>query len=880
MNILEIRTLRGPNYWSGYWKQLIIMRLDIGEYEQKPSHKIEGFYGRMMDLMPSLVAHGCSYGEEGGFLRRVKEGTWAGHIIEHFALEMQTLAGMDVGYGRTRETGEKGIYNVVFGYREEEVGRYVAKASVRIFEDLAEDKPIDEIKETLAETIQRMREIREDVRFGPSTGSIVEEADLRDIPYIRLNDQSLVQLGYGVHQKRIQATTTSKTNMISVDIAGNKHATKKLLGEMGVPVPKGYKIRDEDELESTVKAVGYPLVIKPLDGNHGKGATVGIRDLEHARIAFEKAKEYSRWIIVEQMLEGADFRALVVNNRLIAVAERIPAHVVGDGKSTIQELIDATNSDPRRGYGHENVLTQIDIDGQTMRCIKAKDYTLETVLKAGEILHLKTTANISTGGTAIDRTDEVHPENVFLFERIARIIGLDVAGVDIIAPNVSEPLHENGGGIIEVNAAPGFRMHLAPSEGIGRNVAEHVVNMLFPPGTESRIPIFAITGTNGKTTTTRLIAHILKGSGKTVGFTTTDGTYIQNQQIVAGDNTGPVSAQLVLKDPTVEVAVLETARGGIIRAGLGFDYCDIGVVMNVAADHLGLKDVNTLEDLARVKSVVPRAVGKKGFAVLNAEDENVYKMKELVDGHIVYFSMDENHKNIQRQAGRNRISCVYESGFVTILKGKWKVRIEKAINIPLTYGGRAEFMIQNVLAATLACFVHGVSLEDIRSGLTTFNAGTAQTPGRLNFVEIGDATVLMDYAHNPAGMTGLTNFIKKLPHKHRTVVINGTGDRRDDDIREFARIAADNFERIVIRSGNYLRGRTEGEMHKLLQEGIAQSENKPQVRIIADSREAIHHAIKNARKGELVVTLADLVPKDIAYVQEYRDIYLQSKAES
>jgi cyanophycin synthetase len=877
MNILEIRTLRGPNYWSGYWKKLVIMRLDIGDYEEKPSHKLSGFYGRMMDLMPSLITHGCSYGEEGGFLRRVKEGTWAGHIIEHFALEMQTLAGMDVGYGRTRETDEKGVYNVVFAYHEEEVGRYVARASVSLFLDLAEGKPMDDIKESLAETIQKLREIREDVRFGPSTGSIVEEADTRDIPYIRLNDQSLVQLGYGVHQKRIQATTTSKTNMISVDIAGNKHATKKLLGEMGVPVPKGYKIRDEDELESTLKAVGYPLVIKPLDGNHGKGATVGIRDLEHAKIAFEKAKEYSRWIIVEQMIEGADFRALVVNNRLIAVAERIPAHVVGDGKSTIQELIDTTNADPRRGYGHENVLTQIAIDGQTMRCIEAKGYTLESVLESGEILHLKTTANISTGGTAIDRTDEVHPENVFLFERIARIIGLDVAGVDIIASNVSEPLRENGGGIIEVNAAPGFRMHLAPSEGIGRNVAEHVVSMLFPPGTPSRIPIFAVTGTNGKTTTTRLIAHILKGSGKTVGFTTTDGTYIQNQQIVAGDNTGPVSAQLVLKDPTVEVAVLETARGGIIRAGLGFDYCDIGVVTNVAADHLGLKDVNTLEDLARVKSVVPRAVSKKGFAVLNAEDENVYKMKELVDGHIVYFSMDENHPNIERQARRNRISCVYENGFITILKGKWKVRIEKAVNVPLTYGGRAEFMIQNVLAATLACFVHGVSLEDIRSGLTTFNAGTAQTPGRLNFVEIGDVTVLMDYAHNPAGMIGLTNFIKKLPNKYRTVVINGTGDRRDDDIREFARIAADNFDRIVIRTGNYLRGRTDEEMHKLLQDGVAQSENKPQVRIIADSREAIHHAIKNGRKGELVVTLADLVPKDIGYVQEYRDEFLQTQ---
>ncbi|MEO6655884.1 MAG: cyanophycin synthetase, partial [Pyrinomonadaceae bacterium] len=714
------------------------------------------------------------------------------------------------------------------------------------------------------------------------TGSLVEEADSRDIPFIRLNDQSLVQLGYGVHQKRIQATTTVNTNMIAVDIAGNKHATKKLLGDMGVPVPKGFRIREEDELESTLDSIGFPVVIKPLDGNHGRGATVGINSLEDAKVAFEKAKEHSRsrWIIVEKQISGADFRALVVNNRLIAVAERVPAHVIGDGKSPIQKLIDKTNADPRRGYGHEKVLTQIDIDGQTMRCIRKAGYELDSILAKDEILHLKTTANISTGGTAIDCTDEVHPENIFLFERIARIIGLDVAGVDVIAPNVSEPLRENGGGIIEVNAAPGFRMHLAPSEGIGRNVAEYVIDMLFPPGTPARIPIFSITGTNGKTTTTRLIAHILKNSGRTVGFTTTDGTYIGNQQIVAGDNTGPVSAQLVLKDPTVDVAVLETARGGIIRSGLGFDYCDIGVVMNVAADHLGLKDVNTLEDLARVKSVVPRAVSKKGYAVLNAEDPLVYAMKEKVDGRVVCFSMDENNVNIRRRAERGRVSCVYENGFITILKGKWKVRVEKATNIPLTYGGRAEFMIQNVLAATLACFVHGVSLEDLRTGLTTFNAGMAQTPGRLNFVEVGDVTVLMDYAHNPAGLRGLTNFIAKLPNKYRTVVLNGTGDRRDDDIREFGKIAADTFDRIVIRTGQYLRGRDPAELHALLQEGIAQSENKPQVRVIPEGRDAIHHAIKHGRKGELVVTLGDKVVDDIRYVQEYRDMVNEKKDET
>ncbi len=871
MKILEIRTLRGPNYWSGYWKHLIIMRLDIGDYEEKPTDKIENFYERVSELVPTLVSHGCSYQEEGGFLRRIKEGTWAGHVIEHLALEMQTLAGMEVGFGRTRETSEKGIYNVVFSYTEEAVGRFAARAAVRLFLDLAEGEPLPKIKESLARDIQEMREIREEVSFGPSTASIVEEAEKRGIPFIRLNEQSLVQLGYGINQRRIQATTTDKTNMISVDIAGNKAATKKLLGEMGVPVPKGFRIYDEDEIENVVGKIGFPIVVKPLDANHGKGASINLNTLEEVREAFHKAKEFSRSIIVEKMLAGADFRALVVDNKLVAVAERTPAHVIGDGKNTVQQLINSENENPLRGYGHEKVLTLITIDSQTKTLLEAKNYTLETVLPEGEILYLKATANLSTGGTAIDRTDETHPVNVFLFERIAKIVGLDVAGIDVIAPNVTESLTENGGGVIEINAAPGFRMHLAPSEGIGRNVAEHVVDMLFPPGKPSRIPIFAITGTNGKTTTTRMIANIIRGSGCVVGFTTTDGTYIQNNQIVTGDNTGPISAQLVLKDPSVQVAILETARGGIIRSGIGYDHCDVGVVTNIAADHLGLKDVNTLEDLARVKSVVPRSVSRRGFAVLNAEDDLVFNMRKLVDGECVYFAMNEDNKRIQKHSSKGGLSCIYENGYITLLKGKWKVRVEKAINIPSTYGGRADFMTQNVLAATLACFVHGVSLEDIRVGLTTFNAGTAQTPGRLNFIEVGKATVLIDYAHNPAGVTALQKFIGQMPFERQTVVMNGTGDRRDDDLREMGRLCGSFFERVVIRRGHHLRGRDEQEMYRLLEEGIKAGGKTESIKIIPESDEAINEAVKNAEKGELVVILGDDVLNDIAIVNQIRD---------
>jgi cyanophycin synthetase len=872
MKILEIRALRGPNYWSITRHKIIQMVLDIGDYEQKPTNEIPQFFERLKEVMPSLYSHRCSYDDEGGFFKRVEEGTWAGHVIEHIALELQTISGMETGFGRTRETAKHGVYNVVFSYVEEAAGKYTAEASVKLFELIAEGKPVKDITEILKNDIQKLREIREDVRFGPSTGSIVNEAVSRGIPYIRLSNDSLVQLGYGIHQQRIQATITGNTSQIAVELACNKEATKKILDNMGVPVPKGYKIRNESDLQYVIESIGYPVVIKPLDSNHGKGITVNINNLEDAGTAFKSAKRHSDYIIVERSLAGKDFRALVINYKLISVAERTPAFVTGDGVLSIKDLIAKENSDPRRGYGHEKILTQITIDHQTLRILEFKGYSLETVLKDGEICYLKSTANLSTGGTAIDRTDEVHPDNIFMFERIAKIIGLDIAGIDVIAPDISTPLIENGGGIVEVNAAPGFRMHLAPSEGNARNVADPVLSMLFPPGRASRVPIIAVTGTNGKTTTTRLIAHILKNIGYTVGFTTTEGVYIGNRMVEPGDNTGPWSAQLVLRDPAVEIAVLESARGGILRAGLGFDSCNVGVVLNVTADHLGLRDINDLEDMARVKSVVPASVVKEGYAVLNADDKLVLAMRDELKCNVALFSMDENNQDVLEHTKNGGIACILENNWITLIKGQWKIRVDKVINIPITFEGKAAFMIQNVLAATLASYIlRNVTIEDIKFGLNSFMPSTSQTPGRLNLIDIGNFQVLIDYAHNPAGMEALSKFISKLDNKNKVCLYAGTGDRRDDDIISMGRLLGKMFTEIIIKEDKDLRGREHGEIPKLLMKGIVEVAPKIPVKIIEEEHEPINYALKKAKKGDLVVIFPDKTTEVIKMVNEYRD---------
>lgn len=867
MKIVEIKVLKGPNYWSVRRTKLIQMKLDLEEMEQRPTNSIDGFRERLEKMFPSMIEHRCSVGTRGGFFQRVEEGTWMGHVIEHIALEIQTLAGMDVGFGRTRTANEKeGVYYVCFTYMEEDAGVYAARASVRIAQALTDGTGYN-----LDEDIQKLREIREDTRLGPSTGCIVEEAAKRNIPYIRLNKQSLVQLGYGIHQKRIRATIASTTSNIAVDIACDKEETKMLLEAAEIPVPRGTVIRTEAGLEEAIAKYGYPLVIKPIDGNHGKGNTTNIINREQAQKAFEAAKAYSRSVIVERFITGFDFRCLVINNKFICAALRTPASVVGDGVHNIQWLIDETNKDPRRGYGHEKVLTQITIDQFTQKMLDDANITLEYIPKKGERVLLKPTANLSTGGTSTDVTDEVHPANVFMFERIARIIGLDICGIDVMATDLRTPVSENGGAILEVNAAPGFRMHIEPAEGLPRNVAEPVIDMLFPKGSVGRIPIIAVTGTNGKTTTTRLTAHIAKSAGKKVGYTTSDGVYIQNQLMMKGDCTGPVSSTFVLKDPTVDFAVLECARGGILKSGLAFQNCDVGIVTNVAADHIGLGGIYTVEQMAKVKAVVPETVFPHGYAILNAEDDLVYAMKDNLKCNIALFSMDEHNPRIKEHCAAGGLATVYENGYVTIMKGTWKIRVMAAKDIPLTYEGKAVHNIANCLPAVLATYLYrDISIDDIKLGLQTFMPGEALTPGRLNFFHFKNISFLADFAHNPHGLKLLCDFVSKLDYKTKVGVISGTGDRRDEDIMELGEISAQYFDQIIIRCDKNLRGRTAEEIIGLLKQGIDKVNPHVPTLTIANENEALEYIYANQIPGALYTIMCDVVAGALDKIKELK----------
>jgi len=866
MRILKLQTLRGPNYWSIRRHKLVVARLDLEDLTDRLTSEIPGFYDGLVKRLPSLVEHFCSPGCRGGFLERMREGTLLGHVVEHVALELQVLAGMEVGFGRTRETKTRGVYQVVLEYLDEQAGRYAMRAAVRLCNAIVDTGNYPDAE--LDQDLEDLREFAAAASLGPSTEAIVREAETRGIPWFPLEARAMLQLGYGTYQKRLQATLTDQTGVLGVELASDKEGTKRVLEDAGAPVPRGTVVYYLDELESAIDEVGgYPIVIKPLNGNHGRGITINIDNWELAESAYDAAKAVSKAVIVERFHTGNDHRVLVINGKVVAVAERIPAHVVGDGRSTVQELIDETNRDPNRGDGHDNVLTRIEVDRTTWTLLDRQGFTLNSVLRAGEICYLRATANLSTGGIAVDRTDDIHPENVWLAERVARTIGLDIAGIDIVTSDISQPLRQSGGVIVEVNAAPGFRMHISPSQGIPRNVAGAVLDMLFPPGMPNRVPILAVTGTNGKTTTTRLLAHIFRQTQKVVGYTTTDGIYIGDYLVEAGDNTGPQSAKLILRDPTVEVAVLECARGGILRSGLGFDQCNVGVVLNVAADHLGLGDIDTIDQMARVKSVVAETAMPDGYAVLNADDPLVAAMTERVSAQVAYFAMNPDNPIVQEHTRKGGLAAIYENGYLSILKGDWTLRIEQAVNVPMTMGGRAPFMIANALAASLAAFAYGVRIEEIRAALHTFQSSSRQTPGRMNLFNLGHFHALVDYAHNPHSYEALGQFVRNWPGE-RLGVVGGPGDRRDEDFITLGKLAAEIFDRIIVKEDDDTRGRPRGSAADLIVEGIKSVNPDSRYEVILDEQRAIGITLDEAPQGSLVVILPESVTRALSLIEQ------------
>ncbi len=866
IEVRQTHALRGPSVWARM--PVIHQIVDLGELEDRPSNKVPGLYDKLTAMIPSLYEHGCSIGRPGGFLQRLREGTWMGHVLEHVAIELQNLAGGEVRRGLTRATGERGVYNVIFQYEQEDVGRAAGELALRLLNHLIYDS--EPQFDYVHELEHRVIKVAERLAYGPSTGAIVSEAQRRGIPVIRLDPvRSLVQLGHGKYQRRVWATVTSQSANIAVDIASNKELTNRLLHEVGIPVPRSVIVQSVDDAVRQAVRIGYPIVLKPLDGNHGRGVCINLRDEAEVRENFPIAQGESRngTVIAETFIVGKDYRILVVNNEVVAVAERVPAHVVGDGVHTIEELVEITNADPRRGVGHEKILTRITIDAQTIEVLERTGLNVSSAPDVGQIVQLKLTGNMSTGGTSIDRTDDIHPDNIEISRQAAMVVGLDIAGIDFIAPDISQSVRQAGGAICEVNAGPGFRMHTHPTEGHPRLVGRAVVDMMFPARAQSRIPIVAVTGTNGKTTTSRMIAHIMKAAGRKVGLTSTDGIYIDGTQIMAGDMSGPQSAQMVLKNPAVDFAVLETARGGIIRSGLGFDRCNVAVVTNVASDHLGLKGIDTLSDLAKVKAVVPQAALRDGASVLNADNEWTVEMQRSARGEIVFFTMNEDNPVVRdhlRERGKAVVLKATPQGeMITLIEHRRETSLLYASQIPATFDGRIRVNIANALAATAAAFAMDVQLEQIRLALRTFDNTFFQTPGRFNMMELDGRRIVMDYCHNVAGLEGMVDFVQRMAAKNTYVMIAMPGDRSDGDIEAFGTLAGRSFTNIIIREDSNPRGRERGEVAGLLYKAVIEAGLSPDsVEIITDEIAASMKTVEQSSRDDLVVLLVDQ-PKDV-----------------
>ncbi len=862
MRILKVNKLRGPNVWANF--PVLEAWVDLEDMNETSSEMIPGFNDRLKSWLPSLIEHRCSVGERGGFFQRLERGTYMAHIMEHLAIELQTLAGVDVGYGKARASNVDGVYKVAVEFEEEKLGLAAIDVAFELLQAAIHDRPFD-----VAGEIAKLRELAHDVCLGPSTRAIVEAARAQNIPWRRLNEGSLVQLGFGCKQRRICTAESDATSAIAESIAQDKELTRKLLRTIGVPCPEGRPVESAEDAWEAAEEVGLPVVVKPQYGNHGRGVATNLQSKEQVIAAFHAAREEGSSIILEQHAPGDDYRLLVIGGKLVAAARREPAHVIGDGISTVQQLIDKVNLDPRRSDGHSTVLSKIKIDAVALGVLAEQGLTPDCVPALERKVLVRRNANLSTGGTATDVTDLVHPDIARQAIEAARIVGLDIAGVDVVAQDIMQPLQGQRGVVVEINAGPGLRMHIEPSAGLPRPVGQAIIEMMFPEQSNGRVPVVGVTGVNGKTTTTRLIAHIIASNNKRVGMTCTDGIYVAGRRIDSGDCSGPQSARAVLMNPLVEAAVFETARGGILREGLGYDYCDVGVVTNIGeGDHLGIGDIDTIEQLAKVKRCVVEAVAKTGHAVLKAADPLVAEMAEKCKGQVAFFDIDGNHPLlVKKRAEGGRVAFVRDNS-VMLAEGAHEFTLLSLDRIPLTHNGRIGFQVENVLASTAACWTLGMPCEQIRIGLESFSAHMDKVPGRFNLIEINGATVIVDYGHNVSSLQAIVGAISQFPHARRTVIYSAAGDRRDIDMIRQGELLAESFDRVVIYEDAYLRGREPGEIIRLFKEGLDKGGRVKEVYAVAGWQKAVDQCLSMIMPGELVMMQADVIDETMQYLQQ------------
>jgi cyanophycin synthetase len=837
----------------------------LGDLKNSPSNELPGFNDRLMNWLPTMIEHRCSIGERGGFFQRLRMGTYPAHILEHIALELQSLAGTPVGFGKARETSEEGVYRVVFRFREEAVARECLNVARDLFLAAVHDQAFD-----VSGQVNRLRDLAQDICLGPSTGAIVNAAKARDIPTRRLNDCSLVQFGYGRKQRRIQAAETDRTSAIAEGLAQDKELTRKLLHSIGVPVPSGRPVTSADDAWEAACEIGVPVVVKPQDGNQGRGVATNLSTQEQVVKAFEAAKKESNYVLVEKFAPGHDYRVLVVGGKVAAAARREPAHVVGNGLNTVRELIDLVNTDPRRGEHHATVLSKLKLDDISLAVLSDQGLTPDSVPSAGQMVLIRRNANLSTGGTAIDVTEYVHPDVAARAVEAAQMIGLDIAGVDVVAQDISRPLDEQHGVIVEVNAAPGLRMHLEPSAGVSHPVGEAIIDMMFPENEDARIPIVAVTGVNGKTTTVRFISHILRGVHRTVGMTCTDGIYMNERRIDTGDCSGPKSAAAVLMNPCVDAAVLETARGGILREGLAFDQCDVAVITNIGeGDHLGLNDIHTVEDLAKVKRCIVDVVSPKGYAVLNANDPMVVEMAPHCPGGVLFFALDGNNPVIQRHRNVGGRAVFVRDGQIVLAQGEREETLMPVADVPLTLGGMIDFHTENALSSVAAAWCLGLPLDVIRERAATITADIGKVPVRFNIFDVEGAKVIVDYGHNVDALAAVIGVLDKFPHARRSAVYTTAGDRRNGDMVAQGEILGKAFDRVILYEDHYLRGRPKGEIISLLREGVEKGGRTMEVVEVFSAPEAAELAMNTLQAGDLLLLQADTVDGTVDWIKNF-----------